>query len=159
MAPDRVLRAVLEQDGSELSEKWRERYDAITKLPEVRRMDLGHLAVALRMQALELRYHELGGLFEELAAAGQVDAVVVDPQAVAQAVHQPPAGGRAAARSRIITELHGKPWSCDWKYVVNESMDEWFDLRDPFAPQERVSSVPANLSVAKYPAIALELNR
>ncbi len=144
-----VLWAVLEGDGSELSEKLRTDYDRIAKLPDFRRMDPGHLGVALRMQALELRYHELGGLFEELAAAGRVDAVAVNPQDVEQAVHQPPDGGRAASRSRIITKLHGKPWSCDWQYVVNANMDEWFDLRDPFSPHETVTSVPADLSVAK----------
>jgi hypothetical protein len=118
---------------------------------------LERLRFAVRLQALELKYHELGGIFDQLSAMGLVDAVVVSPEDVERAIHNPPPGGRAEARSKSIAQFHGQPWSSDWQYVINQNDEKWVDLRDPFANKQEVSSLPAALSLRRNPLGLAEL--
>src|SRR5207302_306918 len=49
---------------------------------------LDRLRFAVRLQALELNYHELGGLYDRLAAAGQVRPVVFTADEVERATRE-----------------------------------------------------------------------
>jgi len=91
---------------------------------EMQQVGQDMLNFAVRLQAMELNYHELGGLYDKLADAGHVDQLVTE-QEVAHAVNHPPAGGRAEARGLAIQELHGQSWLCDWQYVVNPQDHKW----------------------------------
>ena len=115
-------------------------FEQIARDREVRRVGLDRLRFAVRLQALELYYHELGGLFDQIAEAGHVDSVVVTPEEVEHAIHHPPSGGRAEARSKSIREFHGQPWACDWQSVVSQDGEKWIDLRDPFTNKRKFTS-------------------
>ncbi len=145
-APESVVSAVLNEDASDLDGEQAALYRRLGKSRELKRVGLDRLRFAVRLQAVELNYHELGGLFDQLDAAGQVDPVVVAPEEVEYAIHHPPSGGRAEARSKSIAEFHGQPWACDWEYVVNQTDEKWVDLRDPFTNRREVTS-----SVGHFP--------
>ena len=138
--PDRVVCAVLNESASGLNAGDAMLFKQLAKDREVKRVGLDRLRFAVRLQALELNYHELGGLFDQIADAGQVDSVVVTPEDVEYAIHHPPSGGRAESRSRSIREFHGQPWACDWQSVISQDGEKWIDLRDPFTNKRKVTS-------------------
>ncbi len=140
--PPPVFNALLREDSSGLSEELLPIYEQLINHRELRRVGLEQLRFALRLQAAELNYHELGGLFDQLEACGQVDSVVVTPEDVEQAIGNPPPDGRAKVRGQWITELSGKPWACDWECVVNQADGHWINLQDPFSNQR---SAPASI--------------
>lgn len=145
LAPESVVQAVLEEDSSALDGEYRTYYDELSRCPDLRHGGRDRLRFAVRMQAFELNYHELGGWFDQIAADGHVDSVVVSGQDVEHAVHNPPAGGRAEARSKTISEFHGRPWSCDWQHVISHEEKKWVDLRDPFSDKRMVTALDPNV--------------
>ena len=50
---------------------------------------------ALRLRALDVKYHELGGLYDRLHDSGRLLDVILTPEQVEQASRTPPPGGRA----------------------------------------------------------------
>lgn len=140
-APEPVIRALLNENPSGLDEGAQALFQQLAKRTDLQRVGLDRLRFAVRLQALELNYHELGGLFDQMADAGQVDPVVVTPDEVELAMYAPPAGGRAEARSKSIAEYHGQPWGCDWQYVANQAEEKWIDLRDPFTDRRQVTAL------------------
>jgi hypothetical protein len=104
---------------------------------------LDRLRLAVRLQALELNYHELGGLYDRLAAAGQVEAVVLTPEEVERATREPPAGGRAAVRAEFIKSCREDGWICDWRYLYHGATHTFVDLRDPFDGRHRSGHLQA----------------
>jgi hypothetical protein len=97
------------------------------------RRALERLQFALRLMVLDLKYHELGGLYDDLCQAGHIDNVVVTEQAIDQAITAPPPGGRAARRADLIKVHHGQPnWAANWKTVMRITGDGAYDLSNPF---------------------------
>ena len=142
--PETEVRALLANTSTNRDGVLRSLYRRLAKSGELKQVDLDCLQFAVRLQALELNYHELGGWFDQLAAARKIDPVVVTSREVERAVHHPPAGGRAEARAKSIAELHRQSWRCDWQYVVNFEEEKWIDLRDPFSNEWEI--VPLNSS-------------
>jgi len=140
-APEPVVRAVVHESSQGLAPEMAPLYDEIAKREKLTAKTREHLQFAVRLQALELNYHELGGLFDQLSAAGQIDPVVVTPEEVRAAMHNPPPGGRAEQRSKSIMEASGRGWVCDWQYVINQNDNKWVDLRDPFVSDSRVTTL------------------
>jgi hypothetical protein len=157
IAPEPVVRALLNESPSQLNEEQSALYQRLAKMRLWKRVGLERLRFAVRLQALELNYHELGGIFDQMAEMGLVDAVVVSPEDVERAIHNPPAGGRAEARSKSITQFHGQPWQSDWQYVINQNEEKWVDLRDPFANKQEVSPLPEEMSRRRNPLALAEL--
>lgn len=69
-----------------------------------------------KLAQLDLAFHELGGVFALLEAGGAV-ARLTDPAEVESAMHLPPAGTRAIARSAFLTAArqHGRDHTADWQ--------------------------------------------
>jgi|CXWL01.1.fsa_nt_gi hypothetical protein len=151
-APEFVVAAVLNENMSGLDSEQTAMCQHLSKNRDLKRVGLDRLRFAVRLQAVELNYHELGGLFDQLDAAGQIDPVVVSPEEVQHAIHHPPPGGRAEARSKSIYELQGQPWACDWQCVVNQTEGKWFDLRDPFTNKREVTPLDASLVPRRHPS-------
>jgi proteasome accessory factor A len=109
-----------------------------------REQDLERLRFAVRLQALELQYHQLGGLYDRLRAAGQVENVVVSTADIERATWQAPPGGRAAARAAAVREHHGEEgWRGDWQFLWHEDSGRCVDLRDPFRSGSRLVTLRA----------------
>lgn len=137
--PDVVVRAVLAEspDGlpGDLLPKFDEAMNAAhAATPGV----LERLRFAVRMQALELNYHELGGLYDQLADAGKMQSVVIDREDVERASREAPSGGRAALRAESIREKREPGWVCDWRYLFHSGSGTFIDLRDPFTAEKRI---------------------
>jgi proteasome accessory factor A len=97
--------------------------------------------LALRMQALDVQYHQLGGLYDRLHAAGRVRDVVVTAGEVEAASRVAPPGGRAALRGAWIRDHREGDWRADWQFVWHVSTRQCLDLRDPFAPRGNVRTI------------------
>jgi hypothetical protein len=104
--------------------------------------DLERMRFALRLLAFDLGYHELGGLYDRLHALGKVRSVVLSQREVEQATWQAPPGGRAALRSTGIKMYDAAGWVCDWQYLFHSGTSQCLDLRDPFAGERRVLTLP-----------------
>lgn len=151
-APEVVVSALLNESDENLDTSHSLLFKQLRESAEWKRCDLDELRFAVRLQAVELNYHELGGLFDQLNANGQVNSVVVASEEVQHAIHNPPKGGRAEARSKSIEELHGQPWVCDWQYVVNQTEEKWIDLRDPFTNERKTTSSKGRFLGRKRPS-------
>jgi len=147
IAPEFVVQAVLGERAGDLTNDYKVFYDHLRQCIQGEPGGMDSLRFAVRLQALELKYHELGGLFDQLAASGCVDPVVVAAEDVEHAIHNPPAGGRAEIRGKSIVQYHGQPWACDWQHLINHHEKKWIDLRDPFKPQHTVLDFDANALV------------
>jgi hypothetical protein len=136
---EQTVRAVLSEDTSQLpAEMSGEFGDA---LAEARKAGLERLRFAVRLQALDFHYHELGGLYDRLRAAGRVRDVVLAPGDVEQASREPPAGGRAAVRGAWIREHREDGWRGDWQFLWHPGSGRCVDLRDPFRGELRVAQL------------------
>lgn len=144
-APEVVVQAVLDESPGGLAREYRVFYDHLAASDDLKHGGIDCLRFAVRLQALELNYHELGGLFDQMAATGHIDPVVVAAEEVERAIHDPPAGGRAEARGKLIAEYHGQPWMCDWQHLINHEENKWVDLRDPFSSKREVSALDSDL--------------
>lgn len=149
LAPEPVVRAVLHESSQGLAQELVALYDEVAKREKMTSKTRQRLQFAVRLQALELNYHELGGLFDQLAAAGQVDPVVVSPEEVTAAIHNPPPGGRAEQRSKSIMAVSGAGWASDWQYVINQNDKKWVDLRDPFVNNSRVTTISPDFPLSR----------
>jgi hypothetical protein len=132
---EEVVGAILTESDIGLSAEARGEYErARAELGMVRTEEVERLLFAVRLQALDIHYHELGGLYDRLRAAGRMDDVVLTPDDVEHATRLPPSGGRAAARAAFIAFVVGESdWLADWQYLWHEPTGRCLDLRDPFA--------------------------
>ncbi len=101
--------------------------------------ELERLRFALRLQALDVHYHELGGLYDRLREARRVEHVVVSTGDISRATLEPPEGGRAAVRGNWIRD-HAREgdWTGDWQYLWHPPSQRCVDLRDPFRGELRL---------------------
>jgi hypothetical protein len=137
-----VMRALLSETPWSLPKEAREQHaaaavEARANQPGV----LDRLRFAIRLQALELNYHELGGLYDRLADAGQVRPVVLTADDVERATHEAPTGGRAAVRGDYVKTCSGDGWLCDWRYVYHTPTRLFVDMRNPFVGECKVEHV------------------
>jgi hypothetical protein len=131
--PASVVRAVLADDSHGLPPEARSKFSAArTEITSGRRDRIEQVRLAARLQALDLKYHELGGLYDTLEADGRVRAVVVDPAAIDQAIEEPPPGARAQYRGNFIREHQHEGWACDWMSLVHRPSGQIIHLGDPF---------------------------
>jgi hypothetical protein len=136
--PAAVVRALLAGSPEALTGDERVQYrEAEAGTGASRTAERERLRLAARMLALDVCYHELGGLYDRLAEAGQVRNVVLEEAEVEQATRQPPPGGRAAVRAAHIRSCCGWGWIGDWGYLHHPATEELVDFRDPFAPAEK----------------------
>src|SRR5205823_14208764 len=78
--PARLMRAVLTDDSNRLSAEESSQFAAARATVRTHHRDRSELLrFVARLQALDLNYHELGGLHDTLETAGRVRGVVVDP--------------------------------------------------------------------------------
>jgi hypothetical protein len=99
---------------------------------------LERLRFAVRLQALDVQYHQLGGLYDRLCEAGRVDRFL-RVEEVERATREAPPGGRAAARAAGVVQAQGEPdWRGDWQYLWHEPSGRCLDLRDPFSGEVRM---------------------
>jgi hypothetical protein len=120
--------------------------------------ELERLRFAVRLQALDVHYHELGGLYDRLREARRVEHVVVTSAAVEQATREPPPGGRAAVRGGCIREFADEPeWAGDWQYLWHPPSLRCVDLRNPFSGERRVLHLEVPDEVPATHADVLEL--
>jgi proteasome accessory factor A len=140
--PADVVRALLAEKPAMLAAEARPLHAAaVAEVKAGQPGVLERLRFAVRLQALELNYHELGGLYNRLADGGHVRPVVHTADDVMQATQEPPAGGRAAVRSEYVKLGSSGGWVCDWRYLYHGASKTFVDLRDPFrgeATAERV---------------------
>jgi proteasome accessory factor A len=109
---------------------------------------LERLRFAVRLQALEIYYHQLGGLYDRLRDARRVEHGVVSSADVDRATREPPAGGRAAVRGGWIkAHAHEGEWGGDWHYLWHAPTARCVDLRNPFSGElcVRQLDVPADV--------------
>lgn len=147
IADEPVVAAFLKQDPRQLDSDRQQALKVLASDPQANRCSLERLRFVVRMQAIELNFHELGGLFDQLDAQGFVDHVVIEPADVERAMHAPPPGRRAEARGKIIERYHGQTWACSWDTAVHMQDGSHIDLSDPFSPEwkaEKPDSKPAS---------------
>jgi hypothetical protein len=153
--PDPVVRAVLSEDAGSLEGEILELYrSAATEVARQPSGALDRLRFAVRLQVLDVNYHELGGLYDQLAQRGEVESVVLSPGDIERAAHEPPPGGRAEARGRFIENVRETGWMCDWCFATNRRTGKQLDFTDPFAtePKECKPRPPEPGSRARRPA-------
>jgi pup-ligase protein len=129
-----VVRAVLAGDPQPLGAEESARFSEAKAMVRAQGRDrIELLRFAARLQAVDLSYHELGGLYDTLEAAGQVRGVITDRADTDRAVAEPPPGGRAAYRGAFIREHQNEGWACDWMHLINRGTGQVIRLADPFA--------------------------
>jgi proteasome accessory factor A len=135
VAQEGVMQAIVEENARRLPFASRPALTAAHKLVQADGSGaLDRLRLALRLQALDVKYHELGGLYEQLAAA-QPPRILRTPRSLVEvAATTPPPGGRAALRAAQIKAHHRHDgWAANWQSVVNLNDRTTLDLRNPFA--------------------------
>jgi hypothetical protein len=146
--PPAVIRAILGEDPNTLSAQELTVYQAAMADPRLTAPGaLDRLRLAVRLQVFDIHYHELGGLYDQLAAAGRMQNVVVSPGDIDAATHTPPPGGRAALRSECIRTHRQEGWLCEWRYLYHADTDQLVEFCDPFGNQSQTGSL-AGLSAA-----------
>ena len=103
LAPhESVLRAIIAESPRGLPEELRGMYDdmgAIVHAAGPRALD--QLRFALRLQVLDLKYHELGGIYDQMAESGRFDSVVLGSAEIDRAMVEAPPGGQRARPQRV----------------------------------------------------------
>ncbi len=133
-----VVRAVLIESDAGVPDEERELLaQARQRLGAGQPGVLDRLRFATRLRAVDVQYHELGGLYDRLHDAGRMKDVVLTPADIDAASRVPPPGGRAALRGAWISGNRDGDWRGDWQYVWQSSTGRCVDLRDPFNGQER----------------------
>jgi Pup-ligase protein len=133
-----IVKAVLSEDPSILTGEMAVKYpEARTAIKADAPGVLDRLRFAVRLQALELKYHELGGLYDQLLAADKLERVVVSEEEIEHASWEPPLVGRAAIRGDCVKTLRDAGWVCDWRYVYHNTSGHFVDLRDPWETQRK----------------------
>jgi hypothetical protein len=153
---DPVIQALMSEEGTGVSsERELELRMARDMVRAAGPQALEHVQFSLRLQALDLQYHQLGGLYDELDDAGEVENVILTPAEIARAVKEPPSGSRAKIRGRYVTD-HARQsgWYCDWRCIAHRPSQTAVDLRDPFETEVRTLPL-ATLApaLASFPAL------
>jgi hypothetical protein len=139
--PD-VVRALLAETPSSLPTEARALHAAaVVEAKANQPGELDRLRFAVRLQALELNYHELGGLYDRLEEAGQMRPIVLTRDEVERATRAAPPGGRAAVRAEHVRNNAGDGWLCDWRYLYHAATKTFVDLRNPFSGENKVAQV------------------
>jgi hypothetical protein len=156
---DAVVTAVVAGSPSGLSPEEHFAYgQALAETGAGQDSELERLRFALRLQALDVHYHELGGLYDRLREARRVENVVFSGAAVDAATLEPPAGGRAAVRGNWVRDHAGEgDWSGDWQYLWHPPTQRCLDLRDPFSGEQRVSRLEMPEDISPVHADVLDL--
>jgi hypothetical protein len=136
---EEVVAALLTESPAELSaEACLEYGQALAASGANQPHELERLRFAVRLQALDVQYHQLGGLYDRLQQAGRVDPVVLSQADVERATREAPPGGRAEARAAGIRSAQGDAdWRADWQYLWHEPTGRCLDLRNPFGSEPR----------------------
>jgi hypothetical protein len=148
-----VIAAVLAGSAAGLAAEAAAEYDqALTRSGAGQERVLDRLRFAVRLQALDFHYHELGGLYDALRADGRVRSVVGGPAEVEGATREAPPGGRAAARAACVRELQEGGWNADWGSLWHVPSNRFVDLHDPFAGGGQVVQLPRAGDTAPAPS-------
>jgi hypothetical protein len=141
--PDQVVQALIVEDPRRLTGEALEQYGEARKDPAVTPPGaLERLRFGVRLQALDVHYHELGGLYDKLVQARRMQGVVLSPADVERASRQAPPG-RASVRSAGILEFQGEAgWTCDWQYLWHEASHRCVDMRNPFSGERKLVTLP-----------------
>lgn len=155
----KVAAAVLSDDPSGLSQEQTAHFDRARKdCGADNERGLERLRLAVRLQALDVHYHELGGLYDRLREARRVQWVVLSPAEVERATHEPPAGGRAAVRGAWVRDHAGEAnWFADWQYLWHPPTGRCLDLRDPFSAEGHLRQLTVPDGVEPVSADVLDL--
>jgi hypothetical protein len=157
---DRVARAVLDDSAHGLSDEERGHLTLARERLEVSRPRvLERMRFANRLRAIDVQYHELGGLYDRLHDAGKMKDVIVTAAEVEEASRTPPPGGRAALRGAWIRANRETDWRGDWQYVWQSSSGRCLDLRDPFNGVERAVRLTLPEDEEPYEVDVLQLLR
>jgi proteasome accessory factor A len=133
---------LLEKDPFSLDREcdWVIKHHLVEGYRERHKLPLGHPRVSL----LDLQYHDVSqkrGIFNLLQARGAVDRVIND-QAIAKAMENPPETTRARLRGEFIRKAkeRRRDFTVDWVHLkLNDQTQRTVLLKDPFrAHDERV---------------------
>jgi hypothetical protein len=150
--PARLVRAVLADDPQGLTAPERSEFSLARASVHAERRERSRLLhFAARLQALDLGFHELGGLYDQLEAAGQVHGVVADKLAIDRAVAEPPRGGRAAYRGAFIRQHANQGWACDWQTLVHRATGQVIHLADPFTDRPTATTGVIPVPAGQHP--------
>src|SRR5262245_27495822 len=129
----KVLEAILAQDTHRLNEDENGRFtDAVARYGPFDGDKLDQMRLAVRLEQMDLLYHEVGGLYDQQSASGHLESGAVSREDVERATREAPVGGRAAVRSELIRQMRDAGWLCEWRYLYHEDTGEFVDLRNPF---------------------------
>jgi proteasome accessory factor A len=99
---------------------------------------LDRLQFVLKLQMLDVKYHELGGLFDDFCRAGQIDDSVATEADVTAAITTAPPGGRAARRAELVRLHSGEAgWAANWQTVHQAFGGPEFEMNNPFDADAR----------------------
>lgn len=128
-----IVRGVLAEDASALDEEERQHFDeALGKAGLRQAGKADKLRLAVRLQQMDLQYHEVGGTYDQLAGSGHLQSVVLKPEEIETASRQAPPGGRAAVRGELVRAMRDPGWLCEWRYLYHPATGEFVDMRNPF---------------------------
>jgi proteasome accessory factor A len=156
---DQVVAAVVAGSASGLSVEDRSAYDqALADRSLLYERALERLRFAVRLQALDMHYHELGGLYDRLREARRMEHVVITSADVERATREPPAGGRAALRGGWIrSHAEEREWAGDWQYLWHPPTRRCVDMRDPFSGELRLRELAVPPAIPPANADVLDL--
>jgi proteasome accessory factor A len=155
---DSIVSAIIAGNPSLLSAEERQGYDqALASTGLTSDAEMEKLRFAVRLQALDTKYHELGGLYDRLHAAGRIDQVVLTNADIDRATREPPDGGRAALRGRWIHDCKGEEWFGDWQFLWHPLTATCVDLRDPFSDKLKVRHLQVPEEINAINADVLDL--
>jgi hypothetical protein len=154
--PEEVVHAVVSENPTRLEGENIQAYKAACTDFGVGRC-LDQLRFAIRLQALDINYHELGGLYDRLHDAGRIRNVILQPEDIERASLEPPSGGRAGLRGEWIRNNRDPGWRGDWQYVWQITTGRCLDLRNPFSGERRVVQLPKDRDGDHYRYDVLDL--
>jgi hypothetical protein len=131
---DKVVMALFDgsSDGLNKDEQsqWKKAKDLLADIPD---LTLDHIRFVVRLQALQVQYHVLGGWYDQSARDGLAEPVAFSNAEIEAALHTAPTGTRAEARGRYIRHLQDErdQWYCNWDGLRHTSLPKRIDLRDP----------------------------
>ena len=131
---DKVVLALLDGQSDGLNAEEKSQLEkANASLVVALDVTLDHVRFVVRLQALQLQFHVLGGWYDQMAGDGLADPVVFSEVDVEQALDAAPAGTRAEARGRYVRHLQTErdKWYCNWDGLRHASLPKRIDLSDP----------------------------
>jgi hypothetical protein len=136
---DIVFRALLAEEPNGLAEEDQTIYkELVSQVHAAGREALDRVRFVLRLQVLDQKYHELGGVYDRLVQQGHMEGTLSDPSDAERAVCDAPQGGRAAARAALVKQHHGQAgWLATWDSVIQGDTGEGYDLSDPFMSEPK----------------------